>query len=254
MFLPLQSILDSAGPDPTHARCDSSVLARSLLEWQNLSPSCGSTESPLGSVWEHWFFKYIFFCLSFSLFSSGTLTTLILELLILFLGPTPPPPPPPPQRICSFYFSIFLPPQEWFISIDLSSNPLPLCIPALNFIWFLFVFPISLLRFSVFPFIKSIFKNKTIRQCYGSFKSLFHTCIISGLASVDCLSPKKWVTSPCFSTCWVILKFILDVVNFYFNGRLWVMLLINSSKECWSLCFSGQLRFAVKTTNSVLLT
>ena len=61
----------------------------------------------------------------------------------------------------NFYFSIFLPPQEWFISTALSSNPLPLCIPALNFIWFLFVCPISLRRFPVFSFIKSIFKNKT---------------------------------------------------------------------------------------------
>ena len=61
-FLPLQDILlDSAGPDPTHSRCGSSVSAGSVLEGQNLSPSYGSTESPTGKDWGHGFFKYIFF-------------------------------------------------------------------------------------------------------------------------------------------------------------------------------------------------
>ena len=91
-FLPLQSVLlDSAGPDPTHLRCGSSVLARSLSEWQNLSPSSGSTELPSGKVWGYRFFKYIFSAsVSLSLFSSGTLTTLILNFLI-FVPWTPPP-------------------------------------------------------------------------------------------------------------------------------------------------------------------
>ena len=157
--MPLQDILlDSAGPDPTHSRCGSSVSAGSLLEGQNLSPSYGSTESPTGKDWGHGFFKYIFFLpqlLSFfwdsdyPYFRPSGFCSLDHplsrprpeDLFILFLLF------PPSLRMAHFYRSIF--------------KSLPLCIPALNFIWFLFVFSISLLRFPVFSFIKSILKKKT---------------------------------------------------------------------------------------------
>ena len=123
-FLPSQKILlDNASPDPIY----SSISPRSLLEWQNLSPSYGSTESPIWKVW--CFFKYIFFLPHvLSPFSSGTPTALILDLLILFHGP--------PEALFILFLNLFL------------------FLQTVHFYWSVFKFPYLSLCISVlkFPF------------------------------------------------------------------------------------------------------